>query len=160
MRTIWAHVRREKKHESQREEKTSSSLFLSLSSRARHVLTPTKNGHVGHCPILSRLQFKTGGEFKSKCSNSCARELEIPTEFRRDTTQSEKQRQQQKDDDERKERRVRKRTFARLFVLRKEDCVFCVARIREFKREKRTRKKPLNGTKNAPPQKKEKQKAL
>ena len=88
-----------------------------------------------------------------------ARELDIPTEFRRDTTQSEKQRQQQKDDDERKERRVRKRTFARLFVLRKEDCVFCVARIREFKREKRTRKKPLNGKKKRPPPKKRKAKS-
>ena len=112
-----------KKHESQREEKTSSSLFLSLSSRARHVLTPTKNGHVGHCPILSRLH-QNGRRIQIQCSNSCARELEIPTEFRRDTTQSEKQQQQQKEEDERKERRDRKRTFARRCCARGL-CLFC-----------------------------------
>ena len=59
-------------------------------SLSNSLSTPIQNGR--------RIQIQMN-------SNSCARELDIPTEFRRDTTRSEQQRQQQqKEEDERKER--------------------------------------------------------
>ena len=162
LRTIWAHTkRREKKTRiAERRKNLVKSLFLSLSSKsARHVLTPTKNGRVvgHHRPILSnskRAANSNPNEFQFvRARIGHTNRISTRHHPKRTTTTT----TTKGGGREKRKRRVRTRTFARLFVLRKEkDCVFCGARIREFKREKRRRKKPLNGKKTPPP-KKEKQ---
>lgn len=153
-------TRKKKTRIAERRKNLVKSLFLSLSSKsARHVLTPTKNGRVvgHHRPILSnskRAANSNPNEFqfvRARIGNT--NRISTRHHPKRTTTTT----TTKGGGREKRKRRVRTRTFARLFVLRKEkDCVFCGARIREFKREKRRRKKPLNGKKTPPP-KKEKQ---
>ena len=161
MRTIWAHTkRREKKNTNRGEKKKPRKVSLSVSFIEKRAPRFDPHQKRTRCwsPPSNSLQFKTGGEFKSKFQFGRARighTNRISTRHhpkRTTTTTTTKGGGREK-----RKRRVRTRTFARLFVLRKEkDCVFCGARIREFKREKRRRKKPLNGKKTPPP-KKEKQ---
>jgi len=159
LRTIWAHVRREKKHESQREEKTSSSLFLSLSSRARHVLTPPPK-----TDTLVTVQFSLDSNSKRAANSNPNAPIHARANWKYQQNFDETP-PKAKNNNNNKRRRTREKrdeieNAPSHDGVAREDCVFFVARIREFKREEEEEeeKTPMDITekKNAPP-KKEKQ---